>query len=279
MIAPDLSAASLVALVLAGLVGLSLGLLGGGGSILTVPILVYVLGFDPKQAIAMSLGVVGTTSLVGAWRQWKDGNIQLRVAFIFGPVAMAGTVLGARFATYVSGEAQLILFACVMLVAAMLMFRDRRDDRAAPEGVPQRMRVGSIVALGIAVGILTGLVGVGGGFLIVPALVLLGRVPMRKAIGTSLLVIAMNSMSGFATYLGHTDIPWRFMLEFTVFAIAGMFAGTRLARHVPQARLKRMFAVFLIVMGLFILWRSRESFRRVAVSRQSIQLATRALEG
>jgi uncharacterized membrane protein YfcA len=254
---PDISVSSVIALLLAGLVGLSLGMLGGGGSILTVPILVYVLGFDPKQAIAMSLGVVGTTSLVGAWRQWKDDNIKLRVAFIFGPVAMVGAVLGARLATYVTGATQLTIFACVMLAAAVLMFRDRREEPAEDQAVPHRMQVGSIVLLGVAVGVLTGLVGVGGGFLIVPALVLLGRVPMRKAVGTSLLVIAMNSASGFVTYLGHTEIPWRFMLEFTAVAIAGMFVGTRLARHVPQAQLKRLFAIFLVAMGLFILWRGR----------------------
>ncbi len=279
MTVPDMSAASLIALLLAGLVGLSLGMLGGGGSILTVPILVYVLGFDPKQAIAMSLGVVGTTSLVGAWRQWQDGNIKLRVAFIFGPVAMVGTVLGARVARYVSGATQLILFAFVMLAAAVLMFRDRRETDSSESGVPQPMRVGSIVVLGVAVGVLTGLVGVGGGFLIVPALVLLGGVPMRKAIGTSLLVIAMNSVSGFVAYLGHTEIPWTFMLQFTTVAIVGMFLGTRLARHVPQAQLKRLFAAFLIVMGLFILWRSRDSFRRADTAVDSVPTVTQALAG
>src|SRR5215211_5313571 len=192
---------ALVGLLLAALMGLSLGLLGGGGSILAVPILKYVVGFEAKEAIASSLAVVGLTSLFGAIGHWRGGNVSVRVALVFGAVAMAGTYLGARLAVFVSGSAQLALFAAVMLLAAYFMFRENGPDPAEeePDGRSsgKRMPYALIVVEGLAVGVLTGLVGVGGGFLIVPALVVLGKVPMREAVGTSLLVIAMNTASGF----------------------------------------------------------------------------------
>ena len=251
----------ILGVLLAALIGLSLGLLGGGGSILTVPIFVYVLGFGAKEAIAMSLAVVGATSLFGAVSHWRAGNVNVRVALIFGVVAMAGTYLGARLAVFFSGAAQLALFAVVMLVAAFFMFRDRMPavvpGVAQDPGAAKEMPLGMIVLEGIAVGVLTGLVGVGGGFLIVPALVLLGKVPMKQAVGTSLLVIAMKSAAGFYGYLGQVDVQWAFMAVFTAVAVAGILAGTYLVRFVSQAQLKRAFAVFLLVMGGFILWQNR----------------------
>lgn len=254
---------TILALALAALIGLSLGLLGGGGSILTVPIFVYVLGFGAKEAIAMSLAVVGATSLFGAMGHWRAGNVNLRVAAVFGVVAMAGTYLGARLAVFFSGAAQLTLFAAVMLLAAFFMFRDRKPHAgggAPAAGRTGDMPLGLIVLEGIAVGVLTGLVGVGGGFLIVPALVLLGRVPMKQAVGTSLLVIAMKSAAGFAGYLGQVEVQWGFMALFTAIAIGGILLGTWLVQFVPQAALKRSFAVFLLVMGAFILYQNRGVF-------------------
>lgn len=251
----------LVGFALAAIVGLALGLLGGGGSILTVPIFVYVLGFEAKEAIAMSLGVVGATAMFGAAGHWRTGNVNLRVGLIFGSVAMVGTYVGARLAVYFSGAAQLALFAVVMLLAAFYMFRDGASRKAnverEPPVVATPMPLGMIVLEGIAVGILTGLVGVGGGFLIVPALVILGRIPMKEAVGTSLLVIAMKSFAGFAGYLGQVDVPWRFMTMFTAVAVAGILAGTYLVRFVSQAALKKAFAVFLVLMGTFILYQNR----------------------
>jgi uncharacterized membrane protein YfcA len=263
---------AILGLALAALIGLSLGLLGGGGSILTVPIFVYVLGFGAKEAIAMSLAVVGATSLFGAAGHWKAGNVNLRVALIFGAVAMVGTYLGARLAVHFSGAAQLALFAVVMLLAAFFMLREREPLLAkvgetellgeAPvvqDGADVReMAVGLIALEGVAVGTLTGLVGVGGGFLIVPALVLLGKLPMKQAVGTSLLVIAMKSAAGFYGYLGQVEVPWAFMGLFTVVAVLGIFAGTYLVQFVSQAQLKRSFALFLVVMGGFILWQNRD---------------------
>ena len=246
----------LLGILLAALIGLSLGLLGGGGSILTVPIFVYVLGLGAKEAIAMSLAVVGATSLFGAVGHWRAGSVNLRVAGIFGVVAMAGTYLGARLAIYFSGAAQLALFAVVMLAAAVFMFRPQRLP-VGMESTGKAMPLALIVVEGIAVGILTGLVGVGGGFLIVPALVLLGKVPMKQAVGTSLLVIAMKSAAGFVGYLGQVAMDWTFMGTFTAVSIAGILLGTWLVRFVPQHALQRAFAVFLLLMGGFILYQNR----------------------
>ena len=250
-------------LVCAALIGLTLGLLGGGGSILTVPVLVYVLGFAAKPAIAMSLPVVGVTSLVGAALHWRLGNVRVGTALTFGLVAMVGAFAGARLAVFVSGTAQLALLAVVMLAAAGSMLRGRRGDASGAVPVePPRLALLLPVALGV--GALTGLVGIGGGFLVVPALVLLARVPMRQAIGTSLLVIAMNSASGFAGYLGTVEIDWGFLAGFTVIAVLGALAGSALTARVSQAALRRVFAVFLLVMGGFVLYQNRGAFGSAA---------------
>jgi uncharacterized membrane protein YfcA len=239
-------------LTLAALIGVALGLLGGGGSILTVPVLVYVLGVAAKPAIAMSLPVVGITSLVGAAMHWRLGNVRVPTAITFGLVAMVGAFAGAKLAASLSGTVQLVLLSVVMLAAAASMLRGGRHD--AERIAPQRLALLVPVALGV--GVLTGLVGIGGGFLVVPALVLLARVPMRQAVGTSLLVIAMNSASGFAGYLGSVHIDWTFLAGFTGAAIAGALAGTALMSRVPQSALKRGFAVFLLMIGGFVLYKN-----------------------
>jgi len=249
-------------IVLAALVGLSLGLMGSGGSILTVPIFVYILNFEAKEAIAMSLAVVGITSLFGAIGHWRIGNVQMRVALIFGTVAMVGTFLGARLSAYVSGAIQLTLFAVVMLAAAYFMLRSRTvsaaRDVTGGHGSAAELPLAHIVIEGLVVGIITGLVGVGGGFLVVPALVLLGGLPMNQAVGTSLLVIAMKSASGFAGYLDQVSIAWGTLAVFSGVAVGGILAGSYLMRFVPQEVLKRSFAMFLIFMGVFILVQNRE---------------------
>lgn len=246
----------LLGLALAALVGLSLGLLGGGGSILTVPIFVYVLGFAAKPAIAMSLPVVGTTSLVGAISHWRAGNVDLRAALLFGGVAMVGAYAGARLAVFVPGEVQLIMLAVLMLAAAFSMLRSGRRQPDAPDAPGARPSVGLLAVIGLAVGMTTGLVGIGGGFLVVPALVVLGKVPMKQAVGTSLLVIAMNSAAGFAGYLGQVEIEWGFTALFTAVAIVGILAGTWLIRFVSPAALKRGFAIFLLIIGGLMLIQS-----------------------
>jgi uncharacterized membrane protein YfcA len=251
-------------LALAVLIGLALGLLGGGGSVLTVPVLVYVNGFEAKTAIAMSLPVVGVTSLVGAALHWRHGNVQLRTALGFGAIAMMGAYAGARLASLFTASAQLSLLAITMIVAALSMLRTRSNDR--PSSAPPRLIL--LLPIAFAIGILTGLVGIGGGFLVVPALVLLARVPMRVAVGTSLVVIALNAASGFVGYLGSVDLDWAFLAGFSAAACVGALVGSLLAVRVPQAALKRGFAVFLLLVGGFVLYRSRDAHAgNVTVSR------------
>jgi hypothetical protein len=242
-------------LLLAALFGLSLGLLGGGGSILTVPILVYVLGFPAKQAVAMSLAIVAVVSLVGAAGHWRAGRVRVRTALAFGAVAMAGAFVGARLGTRVSGTLQLLLLAIVMLAAATLMFTNA--GRREPSAIPVERSLAVVAVAGLGVGVLTGLVGVGGGFLIVPALVLLLAVPMKEAVGTSLLVITLNATAGFAGYLGSVPIDWAFLTAFTAVAIGGIVVGTKLVHRVPAAALRRGFAVFLVVVGCLIIYQNR----------------------
>jgi uncharacterized membrane protein YfcA len=247
---------TLLGLLLASLIGVSLGLLGGGGSILTVPVLVYVLGFAAKPAIAMTLPVVGTASLVGAVGHWRAGNVNPRVALLFGLAAMAGAFVGARLAIHVPGAVQLATLGVVMLAAAASMFRGRREGQAPDAARPLPVLLGAA----LAVGLLTGFVGIGGGFLIVPALVLLAGAPMKQAVGTSLVVIAMNSLAGFAGYLGSVEIPWRFLASFTAAAVVGILVGTRLVRHVSADQLRRGFAVFLVLLAALVLYQNRAVF-------------------
>jgi uncharacterized protein len=189
--------------------------------------------------------------------------VKLKTAITFGLIAMIGAFGGARLARLLAGQLQLSLLAVVMLAAAVTMFRSasrKTSETHAPSDAPRLMPTGLLIPVALAVGTLTGLVGIGGGFLVVPALVLLARMPMSQAVGTSLLVIAMNSAAGFAGYIGHVQVPWMFMLGFTAVAVCGILAGTYLVRYVSQAALKRSFAVFLVVMGCFILYRQREVF-------------------
>jgi uncharacterized protein len=243
-----------VGFALAFLIGLTLGLFGGGGSILTVPVFVYVLGFDPKLAIAMSFPVVGATSLVGAMGHWRAGNVRIASALVFGLIAMAGSYGGARASRLLDARLQLLILGLVMAAAAVMMLRSASRD-AAQVAVPRPpSRALYLVALGV--GVLTGMIGIGGGFLIVPALVVFGQVPMREAVGTSLLVIAMNCVSGFAGQRDVRAIPWPYVITFSAVVIAGILTGTRFARFVPQRALKRGFSVLLLVIAALVLWQN-----------------------
>jgi uncharacterized membrane protein YfcA len=238
-------------------IGISLGLLGSGGSILTVPVLVYLIGQDEKVAIAGSLFIVGSIALVGSLQFLRAGLIQWRSVLVFGLPGMAGTWFGAYLAGWVPGITQLALFAVVMLIASWLMLRP--PDLESTDRVPRA--TWKIAGDGLVVGVITGLVGVGGGFLIVPALVLLGGLTMRQAVATSLVVIALKSFSGFYKYLDvlaqqNLELDWRTLLIVTGLGIAGSFAGSHFAKRVPQDKLKRGFGYFLIVMGVYILVRS-----------------------
>lgn len=247
-------------------IGLSLGLLGSGGSILTVPVLVYLLGQGEKQAIAGSLFVVGTVAAVGGLRFAWRRTVDWRSVVWFGVPGMAGTWLGALLGGLVSGALQLTVFAGVMLLAAVLMVRQPGgrgvagfggdgDDGARPRHVVK-------VALdGLVVGVLTGFVGVGGGFLIVPALVLLGGLSMHLAVGTSLVIIALKSFTGFWKYLdvlaaAGLALDWPALLLVAGLGTTGSLAGAWMGGHMPQTLLRRLFAALLVVIGGLILWRS-----------------------
>jgi hypothetical protein len=234
------------------LIGAALGLLGGGGSVLTVPIFVYVLGFSPKEAIAMSLAVVAATSAFGTVGYWRAGHVNVRIATVFGGVAMLGTLLGVRLARFIPGTTQMVMFGAVMLAAAVFMLRGRPPcDEQRREGTRSVASTVKVVAGGLLVGSLTGIVGVGGGFLIVPALVLM-QMPLRAAVGTSLLVITGTCVVGVLGYLGHVSLDWAAVALVAAGTLPGMALGSYLHQYVPQPILRRGFAVFLVVMAAFI---------------------------
>jgi uncharacterized membrane protein YfcA len=245
------TAALTVTVVLAVGIGVTLGLLGGGGSILAVPLLVYVAGLPPKEAIATSLLVVGATSAVGVLPHARAHRVRWRTGLIFGAAGMTGAYAGGRLAAYIPGAVLLTGFALMMLATAIAMIRGRRTNPDKP--VPHELPIPHVLADGIVVGLVTGLVGAGGGFLVVPALALLGGLPMTVAIGTSLLVIAMKSFAGLAGYLSSVHIHWPLAAAVTAAAIAGSLLGGRLAGRIPETVLRRAFGWFVVVMGVFVL--------------------------
>ena len=232
------------------LIGVVLGMLGGGGAILTLPMLVYALGVDPKVAIATSLFVVGTTSLAAASVHARAGRVKWKTGLVFGGAAMAGAFGGGHVASFVPSTALLLLFSAVMLVTAITMLR---QGTGTSSSAPRSLAFGRSVALGAAVGVLSGLVGSGGGFLIVPALSILGGLAMREAIGTSLFVIALQSFAGFAGHATHVQLDWRLVAIVTGASVVGTVIGSLLGRKVPVDLLRRGFAWLVIVMGLFII--------------------------
>jgi uncharacterized membrane protein YfcA len=239
-----------IVLALAVLIGISLGLLGGGGSILTVPILTYVADVTPKAAIAASLFVVGVTSAAGVISHARAGRVRWRTGLIFGAAGMVGAFGGGHLAAYIPGKVLMVAFGLMMAATAFAMLR--KPKRLAPAHVGE-LPVAKVIAEGVVVGIVTGIVGAGGGFLVVPALVLLGGLSMEAAVGTSLVVIAMKSFAGLAGHLGHVDIDWRLTLAVTAMAVVGSFIGGKLAGRIPPATLRRGFGVFVVVMAVFIL--------------------------
>lgn len=245
-----------IALALALLVGTTLGLLGGGGSILTLPILRYALGMQAHEAIATSLLVVGLTSLAALVPHARRGNVRWRVGFIFGSAGMAGAYLGARAAHLLPDPVLLIGFAVMMLATALGMLKDTRETCSAPAPSTHAARaskVPKVLIEGFLVGVVTGLVGAGGGFLVVPALVLLGGLPVRAAIGTSLLVIAMKSSAGFFGFLEHTPIHWAVAVPISAAAVAGSVVGAALASRISPQLLRAGFGWFVLVTALFLL--------------------------
>lgn len=239
-----------LSLLLSVLVGLSLGLLGGGGSILTTPILLYVLGMEPKSAIAMSLVVVGVTSAVSTVQHARAGNVNVRVGLLFGGAGMAGALAGGTVSGYLPGRSLVWLFVAMMVVTAAAMFRGRRAPAA---GEPRPMW--RFATDGAAVGALTGLVGAGGGFIVVPALAVLGGLPMTQAIGTSLLVITLNTFAGVMAHIRETPIDWVLAAQLSGAAAVGSLVGKALSSQVSPEGLRKLFAGFVVLMALFVVYR------------------------
>jgi uncharacterized membrane protein YfcA len=243
----------LLALVLSTAMGVTLGLLGGGGSILTVPILLYVVGLSTKEAISTSLLIVAATSAAGTVLHARASNVEWRRGLVFGAVAMVGAWGGGRLAAFIPGRVLLLLFVAMMLATALAMLLRRGEPKPTESARGGHLPWGWIAAQGILVGGFTGLVGAGGGFLVVPALVLLGGLDMRRAVGTSLLVITMNSVAGF---LGHgAATEWSLALPLAGVAVLGSLVGVRASGRVPQPTLRKIFAYFVLAIAAFILYR------------------------
>ncbi|MEZ5152384.1 sulfite exporter TauE/SafE family protein [Rhodococcus zopfii] len=258
---------------LAVLVGVTLGLLGGGGSILTVPLLAYVAGMDAKEAIATSLLVVGVTSAVGAISHARAGRVQWRTGILFGLAGMAGAYAGGLLSRFIPGTVLLLAFAAMMIATAIAMLRGRKNTAAAGDDT-HSMPVGKILLDGVIVGLVTGLVGAGGGFLVVPALALLGGLPMPIAVGTSLIVIAMKSFAGLGGYLSTVHIDWRLAAMVTTAAVAGSLIGGRLTSLIDPDTLRKSFGWFVLIMSSVIL--AQEIHPAVGITTAALTLAAAA---
>lgn len=247
-------------------IGISLGLIGGGGSILTVPVLVYLFKVEPVLATAYSLFIVGLSSLIGAVPKYKQGQVNLKTALIFGLPAIAAVFATRKFiiplipnTVFSVGDfvvtksiLMMLLFAILMVFASVSMIRDKKKTEES-EIEEQKFNYPMILLEGAVVGILTGLVGAGGGFLIIPALVLLSKLPMKQAVGTSLLIIAAKSLIGFTGDLSHYTMDWKLLLTVSGIAVAGIFAGDALSKKIDGNKLKKGFGWFVLVMGIYII--------------------------
>lgn len=245
----------ILALLFGVLIGILLGMIGGGGSILTVPILVYVLGLDVHEATATSLVIVGMTSLAGAVPHARSGRLAYRTALIFGGIGIAGAIAGTALSNRVPEALLLALFGAVMLVVAGRMARKKAQPLEATE-IEESAGVPAVVSAGLGTGFMTGFFGVGGGFLIVPALTLLLRLPMRLAIGTSLAIISINSVAGIAARGGVDGIDYPLALSFIAGGAPGAIAGGNLAGRVNEQRLARGFAALVATVGVYLMARN-----------------------
>jgi len=249
------------------LIGLVLGLIGGGGSILTVPILVYLLYLNPVTATAYSLFVVGVSALVGAIRNIQKGLVDFRTAIVFAIPAFIAVYITRKFIVpaipdelfsvgsfmITKGIAIMLFFAFVMLLASISMIRSNRKDSSEETVVQYNYPL--IIVEGFVVGILTGIVGAGGGFLIIPALVLLAKLPMKKAVATSLLIIAIKSLIGFIGDVENLKIDWLFLLSFTGISVIGIFIGIYVSNFIEGKKLKKGFGWFVLIMGIYIIYK------------------------
>lgn len=247
------------------LIGIVLGLIGGGGSILTVPVLVYLLSINPVTATAYSLFVVGVSALVGAVRNMQKGLVDFKTAIVFAVPAFIAVYSTRKFIVpaipdelFQVGDFMvtknigiMVFFAIIMVVAAISMMKSKRGDVAEDSEVSYNYPL--IIIEGVVVGLLTGIVGAGGGFLIIPALVLLAKLPMKKAVATSLLIIAIKSLIGFIGDVENLEIDWSFLLSFTAVSVVGIFLGIFLNKFIDGKKLKKGFGWFVLLMGIYII--------------------------
>lgn len=248
------------------IIGVILGLIGGGGSILTVPIFVYLLGIEPVTATAYSLFVVGSVSLVGAGKNLQKGLVDYKTAFIFAIPAVISVFTIRKFVVPVIPEvifnlgaftltkniAIMVFFAILMLTASLSMIKSNTDSLKNNEDIVENKKV-KLSILGLLTGLITGIVGAGGGFIIIPILVLMAGLPMKKAVGTSLFIIAINSLLGFLGDVNEVLIDWKFLLTFSAIAIIGIFLGIYLNQFIDGKKLKKSFGWFVLIMGAYIL--------------------------
>ncbi len=251
---------------LSALVGISLGLIGGGGSILMVPILVYIFLLNPVTATSYSLFVVGSTSLIGAFNNYRKGLVSIKTALLFGVTSITTVFITRKLIMpeipellFSVGDFQIkqsmaimVLFAILMLMASIAMIKGRQEST---EHVSKSFfgDTSKLLFYGVIVGLATGFLGAGGGFLIIPALVLILKMSMKKAVGTSLLIIALNSLIGFTGDLGHVDINWKFLMIISSIAVAGIFIGGMMAKKIEGDKLKKGFGWFVLIMGIYII--------------------------
>jgi uncharacterized protein len=248
-------------------IGISLGLIGGGGSILTVPVLVYLFGINPVLSTSYSLFVVGSTSLVGAFNNYLKGLVRIKTALLFGISSITTVFVTRKFLIPLIPEniatiggfnitepiVTMVLFAVLMVAASISMIRSRRQNPNEIIKGEKKINLPKLLLYGVAIGIATGLLGAGGGFLLIPTLVLLVKLPMKEAVGTSLFIIALNSLIGFTGDLGHFTMNWFFLIKITTIAIAGTFVGGLIARKISGNKLKKGFGWFVLIMGIYIL--------------------------
>ncbi len=243
-------------------IGLSLSLLGGGGSIITVPVLVYAAGQSPQQAVPMSLAIVGAVSAVGAVIQARRGLVHWKAMFVFGAAGIPGAWVGAQVTHLVAPSTLLLLFAALMLLVAARMWFTGMPVAESDEAC----RTFRCAAAGVVVGFVTGFLGVGGGFLLVPALALAAHLPIKTCVGTSLAIIAFNSLGGLIGHARHEELNWLLTGLFLAAALAGMLAGIPLARRVSADSLTRAFAVFVTAVAVFVIAENWKAMAQPAFS-------------
>ncbi len=247
------------------IVGLVLGLIGGGGSILTVPLLVYLLGYNPVIATAYSLFVVGSTSMVGTFQKYKKGLVDFKTGLAFSFPSFIAVYLSRRYLVpgipeslfsigefeFTKGMSIMIFFAIIMLISSISMIKNKKEN----ENIPTKQAYYKTFIQGLIIGTITGLIGAGGGFLYVPALVIWANIPMKKAVGTSLIIVTINSLIGFMGDLQTLEIDWFFLLSFTLISIVGILIGVFLSKFISGKKLKKSFGIFTLIMAIYIIYK------------------------